>query len=68
MTMVFSKEPCECAGTFTSNVVKAACVVWDKQIVDSGRKMHGVIVNSGIANACTGKEGFDACMATAKAA
>lgn len=68
MAMVFSKEPCECAGTFTSNVVKAACVVWDKQIVDSGRKMHGVIVNSGIANACTGKEGFDACMATAKAA
>ena len=68
MAMVFCKEPCVCAGTFTSNVVKAACVMWDKEIVESGRAMHGVIVNSGIANACTGKEGYDACEATAKAA
>lgn len=68
MAMVFSDKPCECAGTFTSNVVKAACVMWDKEIVGSGRPMQGVIVNSGIANACTGKEGYDACIATAKAA
>lgn len=68
MAFVYSETPCECAGTFTSNVVKAACVMWDKQIVESGRPMHGAIVNSGIANACTGKEGFDACEATAKAA
>ena len=68
MALVFSKSACECAGTFTSNVVKAACVQWDKEIVDSGRKMHAVVINSGIANACTGQEGFDACRATAKAA
>ena len=68
MAFVFSKTPCECAGTFTSNVVKAACVMWDKEIVESGGSMHGVIINSGIANACTGKEGFEACRATAKAA
>ncbi len=68
MAFVFSKTPCECAGTFTSNVVKAACVMWDKEIVESGGSMHGVIINSGIANACTGKEGFDACRATAQAA
>jgi glutamate N-acetyltransferase/amino-acid N-acetyltransferase len=67
MAMVYSKVPCVCAGTFTSNVVKAACVQWDKQIVESGRPMQAVVVNSGIANACTGKEGFDACEATAKA-
>ena len=67
MAFVFSKKPCDCAGTFTSNVVKAACVQWDMQIVKSGKPMHGVVVNSGIANACTGKEGFDACEATAKA-
>ncbi len=67
MAMVFSKEPCECAGTFTSNVVKAACVQWDMQIVESGKPMHAVVVNSGIANACTGKAGFDACEATARA-
>ncbi|MBQ7613993.1 MAG: bifunctional glutamate N-acetyltransferase/amino-acid acetyltransferase ArgJ [Butyrivibrio sp.] len=67
MAFVFSKKPCVCAGTFTSNVVKAACVQWDMKIVKSGNPMHAVVVNSGIANACTGKEGFDACEATAKA-
>ena len=67
MAMVYSQIPCECAGTFTSNVVKAACVQWDQKIVSSGAKMQAVVVNSGIANACTGKEGFDACEATARA-
>ncbi len=67
MAMVFSKTPCVTAGTFTSNVVKAACVLWDKEIVESGKPLHGVVVNSGIANACTGQEGFDACEETAKA-
>ncbi len=67
MAMVYSEKPCVSAGTFTSNVVKAACVQWDMQIVKSGEPMHAVVVNSGIANACTGKEGFDACEATAKA-
>lgn len=68
MAMVYSEVPCVCAGTFTSNVVKAACVQWDREIVSSGKPVRAVIVNSGIANACTGKEGFDACEATAKAA
>ena len=67
MAMVFSKKPCECAGTFTSNVVNAACVQWDMQIVESGKPLHAVVINSGIANACTGKEGFDACEASARA-
>jgi len=67
MAMLYSEKPCVCAGTFTTNVVKAACVIWDKQIVESGRDMQAVVINSGIANACTGKEGFDACDATAKA-
>ena len=67
MAMVFSEEPCVCAGTYTTNVVKAACVQWDMELTKSGRPMHAVVVNSGIANACTGKEGFDACEATAKA-
>lgn len=67
MALVYCETPCECAGTFTSNVVKAACVIWDKQIVESGKPMHAVVINSGIANACTGKEGFDACEKTAKA-
>ena len=58
MAMIYSQVPCECAGTFTTNVVKAACVKWDQQVVKSGAKAQAVIVNSGIANACTGAEGF----------
>ncbi len=67
MAMVVSEVPAVCAGTFTSNVVKAACVKWDMDIVKSDRKMSAVVVNSGIANACTGEEGYDACKKTAKA-
>lgn len=68
MAMVYSKVPCVCAGTFTTNVVKAACVKWDQQIVTSGKKAQVVIVNSGVANACTGAEGFGYCKDTAQAA
>ena len=68
MAMIYSQVPCECAGTFTTNVVKAACVKWDQQVVKSGAKAQAVIVNSGIANACTGAEGFGYCKDTADVA
>ena len=68
MALVYSQVPCEVAGTFTTNVVKAAPVKWDRQVVDSGAKSQAVIVNSGIANACTGAEGFGYCKDTAEAA
>lgn len=67
MAMIYSKAPCVAAGTFTTNVVKAACVQWDQKIVKESDAAHAVVVNSGIANACTGKQGFDACEATARA-
>ena len=67
MAMVYSKTPCVCAGTFTTNVVKAACVKWDQKVVHSGEMMQAVVINSGIANAATGQKGWDACVATAKA-
>lgn len=68
MALVYSEKACKAAGTFTTNVVKAAPVLWDKKIVDSNTKVHAVIVNSGIANACTGEEGFGYCRETAHAA
>lgn len=67
MAMVFSKAPCVSAGTFTSNVVKAACVKWDQKVVYSDAPLQAVVINSGIANACTGEEGLDACLKTANA-
>ncbi len=68
MALIYSQAPCEAAGTFTTNVVKAAPVKWDRQVVDSGVKVQAVVVNSGIANACTGEEGFGYCKNTAEAA
>lgn len=68
MALVYSEKPCAAAGTFTSNVVKAACVTWDQEIVDNSPYAQAVIVNAGIANACTGKQGYEYCDATAKKA
>ena len=68
MAMVFSEVPCVAAGTFTTNVVKAAPVRWDQDIVYNHPGARAVICNSGIANACTGEEGFGYCRETAKAA
>ena len=68
MALIYSERPCMVAGVFTSNVVKAAPVLWDREIVSAGRDVHGVIVNAGIANACTGAQGYDYCRRTAAAA
>ena len=68
MAMIYSASPCTAAGTFTRNVVKAAPVIWDRDLVQSRKPMHAVVVNSGIANACTGQEGLDYCRQTAEAA
>ncbi len=68
MAMVYSQKPCVLAGTFTTNVVKAAPVLWDKKVVEESPFGQAVIINAGIANACTGAEGYSYCDATAKAA
>ena len=68
MALIYSQVPCVSAGTFTTNVVKAAPVKWDRQVVDSGAGVQAVVVNSGIANACTGEEGMEYCKETAEAA
>ena len=67
MALIYSQVPCEAAGTFTTNVVKAAPVKWDQQVIAGGEKVQAVVVNSGIANACTGEEGVGYCKDTAEA-
>lgn len=67
MAMVYSVVPCVCAGTFTTNVVKAAPVLWDKEVVENSANARAIVVNSGIANACTGKQGYEYCLKTAQA-
>ena len=66
MAMVYSAVPCHAAGTFTSNKVKAAPVLWDRKIVESGCPVQAVVVNAGIANAATGKTGLELCRNTAE--
>ncbi len=88
MAMIYSEAACRVAGTFTTNLVKAAPVKWDQEIVKNalhsvsvGAKrtstgcsaphfagVHAVVVNSGVANACTGAEGYGYCRDTASKA
>ena len=68
MAMIYSEKPCKAAGTFTTNIVKAAPVKWDQEVVSASPYAQAVVVNAGIANACTGAEGYGYCLDTAKAA
>ena len=68
MALIYSEAPCRTAGTFTTNVVKAAPVKWDQRVVAESPFTQAVIVNSGIANACTGAEGYGYCKETAEEA
>lgn len=66
MAAIVSDLPCSYAGVFTKNVVKAAPVKWDMQVLDGKKKVHAIIANSGIANAATGPDGMEACYETAE--
>ena len=68
MAMIYSEAKCHAAGTFTTNIVKAAPVKWDQAIVYGNKAAHAVVVNSGVANACTGEEGLGYCKRTAQKA
>ncbi len=66
MAMIYSEVPCVAAGTFTTNIVKAAPVKWDQNVVYNQPNAQAVVINAGIANACTGEEGMGYCKATAE--
>ncbi len=61
--LIYSETPAVTAGVFTQNQVKAAPVLLDMERLKQGRS-QAILVNSGCANACTGKEGMDAAMKT----
>ena len=56
--LIYSPKPCAAAGVFTKNAVKAAPVLDCERILASGSPIHGIVANSGNANACTGKQGI----------
>lgn len=61
MALIFSEVPCNVAGTFTTNIIKAAPVKWDMEIAKNSNFVQAIVVNSGVANACTGAEGMQYC-------
>ena len=61
MALVYSEKPCVAAGMFTQNKVKAAPVKWDSRIIEEAPFIQAVVVNTGIANACTGSKGLENC-------
>ena len=48
MAMIYCRVPCAAAGTFTSNVVKAAPVLYDRHIVTDIGKAQAIVINAGI--------------------
>lgn len=67
MALVYSKVPCKAAGTFTTNLVKGAPVKYDMEMVKLSPYAQAIVVNSGVANTCTGKTGMEYCRQMAEA-
>jgi glutamate N-acetyltransferase / amino-acid N-acetyltransferase len=58
LAILVSEVPASVAGVFTTNAVQAAPLKVTKEVVYNTQKMQAIIVNSGNANACTGKQGL----------
>ena len=59
LALVLAPEAAVCAGTFTTSVVRAACVdLCAQRLQASNGQCRGVLINSGQANACTGDSGL----------
>jgi glutamate N-acetyltransferase/amino-acid N-acetyltransferase len=59
LALVYSEKVADAWGTFTTNKFKAApLVVTEKNLSLSGGKLQAILINSGIANACTGERGL----------
>ncbi len=60
IALLVSDRPCQAAGAFTTNRVKAAPVLYDQAILaQPGAQVRAVIANTGSANACTGEAGLE---------
>lgn len=68
LAIIYSKIPCIYAGVFTTNQVHAACIDENKKLLKKRKKIRAIVINSGNANACTGKKGILAVINTKKIA
>lgn len=58
LSLVWSDVPAHVAAAFTTNVMRAAPILWNEKVVTGGKTVRGIVVNSGNANACTGELGM----------
>lgn len=58
LSLVWSDVPAHVAAAFTTNVMRAAPILWNEKVVAGGKSVRGIVVNSGNANACTGELGM----------
>ena len=68
MALLYSEKDCSFAGTFTSNLFCAAPVCYCREICASSKTVRAMVINSGVANACTGREGYNNSVKTAEEA
>ncbi len=66
LALIVSRVPAKAAGLFTTNKVKAAPVQYDIDQLQIGNLISAIIANSGNANACTGQQGYDDVIMTAR--
>ena len=66
LALILSEQPCNAAGTFTLNKVKAAPIIISKKMIDNKESVKAILINSGNANACTGEKGFEDALETQK--
>lgn len=59
LALISSEVPATVACMFTTNVMKAAPIVWNEKVVAASKTIRGIVINSGNANSCTGKEGLE---------
>lgn len=58
LAVLTTQVPALYSGTFTTNVVKAAPVLWDMTVYKQQNLVYGIVISSGNANACTGEQGL----------
>ncbi len=68
MALLYSEKDCSFAGTFTSNLFCAAPVRYCREICEKSKTVRAMVINSGVANACTGLEGYNNSRKTAEEA
>jgi glutamate N-acetyltransferase/amino-acid N-acetyltransferase len=66
LAVIYSKKPAVCSAVFTTNTVKAAPVLLGIETIKKEKNITAIVINSGNANACTGKIGYENSVTTAK--